>query len=201
MKRTVACLTLALLFSTEAWAEVTPEKQAAAKPAQRPADDEAPVEELLDVDRVCVQVGPRLIRTVDPRKKSSLSHRINPLRKKFAQQYGISVIGHKIEWGTGATATMVADLLKQDPAITSVMLVHSETSTATACDLAAIGKVTSAAGKLLLADCITSAGALPLKPDEWGVDVVVTGAQKSLMIPPGLWMYILMSLSGSSLSR
>jgi flagellar biosynthesis protein FlhA len=65
------------------------EKQAAAKPAPRPADDEAPVEELLDVDRVCVQVGPRLIRTVDPRKKTSLSHRINPLRKKFAQQYGL----------------------------------------------------------------------------------------------------------------
>jgi flagellar biosynthesis protein FlhA len=66
------------------------EKQAAARPAQRPAgEDEAPVEELLDVDRVCVQVGPRLIRTVDPRKKSSLSHRINPLRKKFVQQYGL----------------------------------------------------------------------------------------------------------------
>jgi len=105
---------------------------------------------------------------------------------EIAQQFGISVTRHKIDWGTAPTAAMVADLLKQDPAITSVMLVHSETSTATACDLAAIGKVASAAGKLLLADCITSAGALPLKPDEWGVDVAITGAQKSLMIPPGL---------------
>lgn len=105
---------------------------------------------------------------------------------EIAQQFGIDVIRHKIEWGQAATAEMVAGLLKQDPKITGVMVVHSETSTATACDLRAIAKVTNDAGKLLLADCITSAGALPLKPDEWGVDVAITGAQKALMLPPGL---------------
>ena len=105
---------------------------------------------------------------------------------EIAQQHGLGVIRHAVEWGTAATPELVADLLKKDPTITVVMLVHSETSTATVCDLAAIGKVTNAAGKLLLADCITSAGALPLKPDQWGVDVVITGAQKSLMLPPGL---------------
>lgn len=105
---------------------------------------------------------------------------------EIAQQFGIPVIRHEIEWGTAPTAQMVTDLLKKDPAITGVMLVHSETSTATACDLKAIGQAVHSAGKLLLADCITSAGALPLKPDEWHVDVVITGAQKSLMLPPGL---------------
>jgi flagellar biosynthesis protein FlhA len=61
------------------------------KPAQKPKpeDAEPPVEELLDVDRVSVQVGARLIRTVDPRRQGSLSHRIAPLRRKFAQQYGV----------------------------------------------------------------------------------------------------------------
>ena len=71
------------------------------------------------------------------------------------------------------------------------MLTHSETSTATLCDLEAIAKITNKAGKLLIADCITSAGCLPLKPDEWGVDVVITGAQKALMIPPGLGFVML----------
>ena len=51
--------------------------------------DQLPVEELLDVDKIAIHVGPRLIKTVDPRRKSSLSHRIAPLRRKFAQQYGI----------------------------------------------------------------------------------------------------------------
>ena len=50
---------------------------------------EVAVEQLLDVDRIAIQVGPRLIKTVDPRRKSSLSHRIGPLRRKFAEQYGI----------------------------------------------------------------------------------------------------------------
>lgn len=105
---------------------------------------------------------------------------------EIAEQFGLNVVRQKIEWGDAPKAEQVEDLLKRDPAITSVMVVHSETSTATACDLKAIGEVCRKHGKLLLADCITSAGALPLKPDQWGVDVVITGAQKSLMLPPGL---------------
>jgi flagellar biosynthesis protein FlhA len=67
------------------------ERQAAApaEPAKPAEADETPVEELLDVDRVAVFVGPRLIRTVDPRRKDSLYHRIGPLRKRFAADFGV----------------------------------------------------------------------------------------------------------------
>ncbi|MBS3822188.1 MAG: FHIPEP family type III secretion protein, partial [Phycisphaerae bacterium] len=51
--------------------------------------EEQPIEELLDVDRVSIQVGARLIKIVDPRRKGSLAQRISPLRRKFAQQYGV----------------------------------------------------------------------------------------------------------------
>ncbi|MCD4823768.1 MAG: flagellar biosynthesis protein FlhA [Phycisphaerae bacterium] len=51
--------------------------------------EEQPVEELLDVDRISIQVGARLIKIVDPRRKGSLSQRIGPLRRKFAQQFGV----------------------------------------------------------------------------------------------------------------
>ncbi|MCG3126089.1 MAG: Serine-pyruvate aminotransferase [Phycisphaerae bacterium] len=105
---------------------------------------------------------------------------------EIAQQHGISVTRHAVEWGDTISPEQVAELLRKDAAITAVMVVHSETSTATKCDLQGIGKVCQQAGKLLLADCITSAGAMPLKPDEWGVDVVITGSQKALMLPPGL---------------
>lgn len=105
---------------------------------------------------------------------------------EIAEQYGIPVYRHEIEWGTAIDPRWVADYLKKDPDITAVMLTHSETSTGTLCDLEAIGKIVSQAGKLLLVDGITSVGALPVKPDEWGVDVLLTGAQKSLMLPPGL---------------
>ena len=63
---------------------------AQAKPKAEPAPEPTTtVDDALDVDKVSILVGPRLIRTVDPRRKDSLSHRISPLRKKFAQQLGI----------------------------------------------------------------------------------------------------------------
>jgi len=51
--------------------------------------DQAPVEELLNVDMISVQVGVRLIEMVDPRKKSNVFERIGALRKKFAKELGI----------------------------------------------------------------------------------------------------------------
>lgn len=64
-------------------------REAQKKAETKEESEETPVEELLDVDTLSVQVGPRLIQTVDPRRKGSLSQRIKPLRRKFAEQYGI----------------------------------------------------------------------------------------------------------------
>ncbi len=57
----------------------------------REKTDKQPVEELLDVDRVSVQVGVRLIGMVDPRKDSTIFDRIGALRRKFAQQMGFII--------------------------------------------------------------------------------------------------------------
>jgi flagellar biosynthesis protein FlhA len=59
------------------------------KPLPQAKTDKQPVEELLDIDRVSVQVGVRLISMVDPRKDSAIFDRIGALRRKFAQQLGI----------------------------------------------------------------------------------------------------------------
>jgi flagellar biosynthesis protein FlhA len=53
--------------------------------------DKQPVEEMLDIDRISVQVGVRLISLVDPRKNSTVFDRIGALRRKFAQQLGIVI--------------------------------------------------------------------------------------------------------------
>ncbi len=112
---------------------------------------------------------------------------------KFAERwsqvcttYGIEHKDLKLEYGQAPTAAQIATELKADK-YNAVILVHSETSTATVCDLEAIGKVVRASGDtLLIVDGITSIGALPFKMDEWGVDVAITGSQKALMLPPGL---------------
>lgn len=92
----------------------------------------------------------------------------------------------KVEWGTAVTAAQIEEYLQKNPACPAVILVHSETSTATACDLEAIAGVTRKSDALLIVDGITGIGALPFKMDEWGVDCCVTGSQKAMMLPPGL---------------
>ncbi len=77
----------ALLGRVAAKAEKGRDKKSDAAPQPKP--EKQPVEELLDVDRVSVNVGVRLISMVDPRKDSAIFDRIGALRRKFAQQLGI----------------------------------------------------------------------------------------------------------------
>ena len=104
---------------------------------------------------------------------------------KVARAYGLDVDEVKLQWGTALEPETVRQKLSSGD-YGAVVVVHSETSTATACDLQAIGEVVAGTDAILLADCITSAGALPLRTDEWHVDVVAAGSQKAFMLPPGL---------------
>ncbi len=78
----------ALLGRMATKAEKAPPKPAA---PQAKKTEKEPVEELLDVDRVSVHVGVRLIGMVDPRKSNTIFDRIGALRRQFAQQMGIII--------------------------------------------------------------------------------------------------------------
>ncbi len=65
-------------------------------------------------------------------------------------------------------------------------MTHSETSTGVVNDVAAIGKAVSATPAILIVDSISGVGALEMRTDDWGVDILVSGSQKALMTPPGL---------------
>jgi flagellar biosynthesis protein FlhA len=78
----------ALLGRMASKAEKTPLPPVA---AQKKKPDKEPVEDLLDVDRVSVHVGMRLIGMVDPRKSNTIFDRIGALRRQFAQQMGIII--------------------------------------------------------------------------------------------------------------
>ncbi len=106
---------------------------------------------------------------------------------EVARAYGLDVDEVVLEWGTALEADLVTERLATGE-YGAVVTVYSETSTATVCDLEAIGKAVAETGAILIADCITAAGALPLKTDEWHVDVVGCGSQKAFMLPPGLAM-------------
>lgn len=105
---------------------------------------------------------------------------------KICDAFGIENTRYELDWGHGFKAGGVAKMLDQDSAIDTVIVTHSETSTATVSDVQAIAKLTRDRDILLIVDGITAVGAIPVKMDEWGIDVLITGSQKALMLPPGL---------------
>lgn len=94
------------------------------------------------------------------------------------------------DWRHGVDAAAVGARLAEDRAhrIKAVCMVHNETSTGVASNVAALRAAMDAAGHpaLLMVDTISSLASMEYRHDEWGVDVTVAGSQKGLMLPPGL---------------
>lgn len=105
----------------------------------------------------------------------------------YAKTFGCELKDLKLEYGTHVSPAQIETELKAAK-YDAVVLVHSETSSATVCDLEGIAKVMKSVSPdtLLIVDGITSIGALPFRMDAWGVDIAITGSQKALMLPPGL---------------
>src|SRR5262249_18283151 len=75
----------------------------------------------------------------------------------------------------------------KDPSIKAVYVQASETSTGVSHDVKALGEIVKAHdGTILVVDAITALGVFDIKSDAWGLDVVITGSQKALMLPPGM---------------
>ena len=106
---------------------------------------------------------------------------------KICKTFGVQVNEIKVEWGRAVDPQAVAEALKKDPAIKAVFAQASETSTGVAHPTKALADVVRPhEGTLLVVDAITALGVFDIKTDDWGIDVVVTGSQKALMLPPGL---------------
>ena len=101
--------------------------------------------------------------------------------------YGVEPLTIKKQWGKAIQSLEIVDVLKKYPDIKAVFVTHNETSTGVTINLKAIANaIRSHSEGLIIVDCISSIGAIPLKMDDWKLDVVLTGSQKGLMLPPGL---------------
>lgn len=109
---------------------------------------------------------------------------------RVAKALGFQVERLSFEPGQAVDPVQVAERLAadQERAIKAVLVQHNETSTGVTNDVAAIARVVRAHGALVMVDSVSGMGALPLEFDGWDLDVVLTGAQKALMCPPGLSM-------------
>lgn len=103
----------------------------------------------------------------------------------ISNAFGLEPIEIKVEWGQAVKVADVEKQLRLHPDIQSVMIQASETSTTVLHPVKEIAKLTQN-GPLFLVDGVTAVGVLPVPLDEWGIDALVTGSQKALMLPPGL---------------
>ena len=80
---------------------------------------------------------------------------------------------------------VVADHLAQDPAITHVSMVHGETTSGILNDVAAVGKVVKAAGKIFIVDAMSTFGGVDVPVADWGIDFLISSANKCIQGVPG----------------
>ena len=105
---------------------------------------------------------------------------------QIAQATGLRADPLEVEWGEGHTADMLEHALGRG-IYDAVTVVHSETSTGALNPIAELAQVTAAAGDVvLLVDSVSGACGAEIRADEWGLDFVLTGSQKSFALPPGL---------------
>lgn len=98
-----------------------------------------------------------------------------------AARCGADVVRVEERWGRALDPQR---LLEAHPSPKVIAVVHAETSTGVANEIAALGDGKGDA--LLLVDCVTSLGGIQVEVDAWGVDVAYSGTQKCLGVPPGL---------------
>ena len=107
---------------------------------------------------------------------------------KITESRGAKVEKIEVEAGEVINPEVLKKRLCEDTdkEIKIVTLTHSETSTGAANDIKTLCSIIKEHGALSVVDGVTSVCAMPCKPDEWGIDVLVSGSQKGFMIPPGL---------------
>ncbi len=106
---------------------------------------------------------------------------------ELCQAYGVKAEVIKVEWGKAVSPSEISLKLKnKNSKIKAVFVTLCETSTAVTNDIRAIADVLRNTETVLVVDAISGLGVIDLKTDQWGVDVVVSGSQKGLMLPPGL---------------
>lgn len=105
---------------------------------------------------------------------------------QIAETFGLEVILLQKPYGESVLPEELEAAIKEHPDARGVLVQATETSTGISHDMQAMGRMVAATDAILVVDAITGLGSSDLRIDEWGLDVVIGGSQKALMIPPGL---------------
>jgi len=106
--------------------------------------------------------------------------------EEICRAFGVTVVPLSAPFGDTVSAATFAEALRRHPEARAVLMQHSESSTGVLHDVRGIAAATRGSQAILIVDAVSSLGIADLQMDAWGVDVVVSGSQKGLMLPPGL---------------
>lgn len=106
--------------------------------------------------------------------------------RQICEAFGVNVVALDVPWGQAVNVDDVAALLEKHPDTVAVFGTLMESSTGVGHDVQALAQVVGPSKALLVIDGISGAGVMECRTDEWGIDVLVVGGQKALMLPPGL---------------
>jgi aspartate aminotransferase-like enzyme len=105
----------------------------------------------------------------------------------ICKAYGIEFIPVDVEWGRAVEPGKIEQILRSNPSIRAIYTQASETSTGVKHPVKEIAEIVKKyEDTVIVVDAITGIGVFDIPTDAWGLDVVVSGSQKALMLPPGL---------------
>ncbi|KPV44056.1 pyridoxal-phosphate-dependent aminotransferase family protein [Alicyclobacillus ferrooxydans] len=104
----------------------------------------------------------------------------------IAEHIGANVIRVDAPWGDVVDPDEVAKALATHPEVKAVFATHCETSTGVINPIEKIAGIVRATEAVFVVDAVSSIAGTPLYMDAWGIDIVATGGQKALMLPPGI---------------
>jgi len=107
---------------------------------------------------------------------------------ELAQAFGVECLALGKDVGSVASPEEISEQIRKNPDVRSLLIQACETSTGTSHDLQAIARAVREQSPhiLIIVDAISAIGSQPIESDQWGLDVVIGGAQKAFGIPPGL---------------
>ena len=105
---------------------------------------------------------------------------------RIARAFGLDTVVIEKPYGESVKPEQAAQALAANADAQGVLIQATESSTGISHDLEAIGKIVAETDAVLVADAITGLGTSVLEIDDWGLDAVIGGSQKAVMIPPGL---------------
>ena len=107
--------------------------------------------------------------------------------RDMAQKLSLKVHFMDLDWGQALDPAELEKTLSKYPQAQALILTASETSTATSHPVEEISQVLKKHPRILfIVDAITALAAMPMKMQEWGIDVMIAGSQKSFWLPTGL---------------